>query len=212
MKNEISAWDPLVRIFHWSLVLAFTVAYLSGDEESEIHIYSSYIVAGLIIFRLIWGFIGTRYARFGDFVYSPRTVLKYIKSMASGKPEHYTGHSPAGGAMVIALLLSLVVVTYSGLKVYAIEEGAGPLAQQTDEISFIKSAYADDDEYEKNGEYQRDSNETSGEDFWEEIHETSANFVLFLVFLHIAGVIVSSRLHKENLIIAMITGKKKLKE
>ncbi len=210
MKNEIAVWDPLVRLFHWSLVLTFTVAYLTGDEESMVHIYSGYAVAGLIVFRLIWGFIGTPYARFGSFMYSPRTVLKYIKSMVSGKPKRYIGHSPAGGAMIIALLLSLVIVTYSGLKVYAIEEGAGPLAQQAVEVNFIKSAHADDDG--ENEGFQKRSEGTSGEDFWEEIHEASANFVLFLVFLHIAGVMVSGRLHNENLIKAMITGKKKFKE
>jgi len=198
--REIRVWDPLVRIFHWSLVLAFTVAYFTGDEESDLHIYSGYIVGGLIAFRLIWGLVGTRYARFSDFVYSPRIVLGYLKSLLSGTPKHYTGHSPAGGAMVIALLLSLIVVTYSGLKVYAIEEGAGPLAQQATEISFIKSAYADDDEHEA------DEDE---EEFWEEVHEASANFVLFLVILHIVGVMVSGRLHNENLVKAMVTGDKK---
>ena len=210
MKNEIAVWDPLVRIFHWSLVLGFTVAYLTGDEESMVHIYSGYAVAGLIIFRLIWGFIGTPYARFGSFMSSPRTVLEYIKTMVSGKAKRHIGHSPAGGAMTIALLLSLIVVSYSGLKVYAIEEGAGPLAQSAVEVNFIKSAHADEDG--KKQAVQKGSEGVFGEDFWEEIHEASANFVLFLVFLHIAGVIVSGRLHNENLIKAMITGKKKAKE
>jgi len=207
MNNEIRVWDPLVRIFHWSLVLAFAVAYLSGDEDSDIHIYSGYVVLGLIVFRLVWGFIGTRYARFSDFIYSPASIIAYIKSLRTVNPKRYLGHNPAGGAMIIALLISLFVVSYSGLKVYAIEEGAGPLAQQT-EINLIKSAYADDDD--EDSEHARNNgNDEEEEDFWEEIHEASANFVLFLVFLHIAGVIISGRLHDENLIKAMITGRKK---
>jgi cytochrome b len=207
MEKEIRVWDPLVRIFHWSLVLAFTVCYLSGEEESDLHIYAGYAVLGLISFRLIWGFVGTPYARFKDFVYSPPTIISYLKDLVAGKAKHYLGHNPAGGAMIIALLLGLSVATYSGLKVYAIEEGAGPLAQQTIEMNIIKPAYADDDDEHEYAE--RDEKE--GEDFWEEIHEVSSNFVLLLVVLHIAGVAVSSKLHQENLVRSMITGKKKLR-
>jgi len=209
MKEQIRVWDPLVRIFHWSLVLAFVVAYLSGEEESDIHIYSGYIILGLLVFRLLWGFVGTRFARFSNFIYSPQATVKYVKDMLSGSPKHYLGHNPAGAAMIFALLLSLVVVTYSGLKVYAIEEGAGPLAQGTD-ISLIKSAYADDDDDDERGEYG-EHEEAEGEEFWEEIHEASANFVLFLVILHIAGVFVAGKSHDENLVKAMITGNKELK-
>ncbi len=215
-KQEIRVWDPLVRIFHWSLVLAFAVAYFSGDEESDIHIYSGYIILGLLVFRLLWGFVGPSFARFSDFLYSPQSIIKYTRELLSGSPKHYLGHNPAGGAMIFALLISLVVVTYSGLKVYAIEEGAGPLAQATP-IGFIpsvliKPAYADDDddEHEEYGEHEGDEHEgdEDEEEFWEEIHEASANFVLFLVFLHIAGVFVAGRLHDEKLVEAMITGNK----
>jgi len=206
MEKEIRVWDPLVRIFHWSLVLAFTIAYLSGEEESDLHIYAGYVVLGLISFRLIWGFAGTRYARFSDFVYSPQTIIAYLKDMTTGRVKHYVGHNPAAGAMIIALLLGLAVTSYSGLKVYAIEEGAGPLAQQATEISVISAAYADDDDDEHEGKHEKEGDE----DFWEEVHEASANFVLFLVVLHIAGVLVSSKLYKENLVRAMVTGKKKL--
>ncbi|HHJ36481.1 MAG TPA: cytochrome B [Gammaproteobacteria bacterium] len=208
MQKEIRVWDPLVRIFHWSLVLAFSIAYLSGDEENDLHIYAGYVVLGLLVFRVIWGVIGSRHARFSDFVYPPHQVIGYLKDFVWGRPRRYLGHNPAGGAMIIALLLSLIIVSYSGLKVYAIEEGEGLLALQTTEVTFIKSAYADDDdehEYEGHGDEE-------GEEFWEEIHEASANFVLFLVLLHIAGVVISGRLHDENLIKAMITGTKKANE
>ena len=118
MSNEIRVWDPLVRIFHWGLVLAFTVAYLSADEASSLHVYSGYTVLGLISFRVLWGLIGTRYARFSNFVHSPGTVIQYLRSLITGKPKHYVGHNPAAGWMVIAMLLTLFVVTVSGLKVY----------------------------------------------------------------------------------------------
>lgn len=200
-SNEVRVWDPLVRIFHWSLVIAFTVAYFSGEEEGDLHIFAGYAVLGLISFRIIWGLIGSRFARFSDFIYSPAAIMGYIRGLISGKPRHYLGHNPAGGAMIITLLLSLIVVSYSGLKIIAIEDGVGPLALQAADISLIKAAYADDDH-----DHEEDED---GEEFWEEIHEASANFVLFLVFLHIAGVIVAGRLHNENLVKSMITGKKK---
>jgi cytochrome b len=210
MNNEIRVWDPLVRIFHWSLVLAFTVAYLSGDEESSLHIYSGYVVLGLIAFRVLWGLIGTRYARFSNFVYSPGTVIQYLKRMVAKNPKHYIGHNPAGGAMVIAMLLCLFVVSVSGLKIYAIEEGLGPLAGETPEFTIISPAYADsdsdDDEHGKNENGHGEDEEA--EEFWEEIHEASSNLMLLLIFLHIAGVIVSGRLHNEHLVKAMLTGKK----
>ena len=209
MNNEIRVWDPLVRIFHWSLVLVFTIAYLSGDEESSLHIYSGYVVLGLITFRVLWGLIGTRYARFSNFVYSPGTVIQYLKGLVAKKPKHYIGHNPAGGAMVIVMLLCLFIVSVSGLKVYAIEEGLGPLAGETPEFTIISPAYADSDSDDE-GEHGENGHgeDEEAEEFWEEIHEASSNFMLLLIFLHITGVIVSGRLHNEHLVKAMFTGKK----
>ena len=212
-SNETRVWDPLIRLFHWSLVLTFFISYFTGDEENQLHIYAGYAVLGLIVFRLIWGIIGTKHARFSDFMTPPGKVIEYLKSLGSGKPKHYLGHNPAGGWMVIVLLMSLFVTTISGLKLYAVEEGKGPLAAVTTEVSLISSAYADKDEDEidygkEYAEHEGQGGEREGGDFWEEIHEVSSNLTLLLIFLHVAGVIVSSKLHKENMVKAMITGKK----
>jgi cytochrome b len=196
VNQEIDVWDLLVRIFHWGLVVGFAISYLTGEEENDLHIYAGYAVLGLITFRVLWGFIGTRHARFSDFVFSPAVVVQYLKGLVYNKAKRYIGHNPAGGWMVVAMLICLFVVTVSGLKVYAIEEGLGPLTDETSELAIIRSAYADDGEDEE------------AEEFWEEIHEASSNIMLLLIFLHIAGVIVSSRLHKENLVKSMFTGKK----
>ena len=209
MNNEIRVWDPLIRIFHWSLVLGFSIAYFTGEEGSNLHVYSGYLVLGLIAFRVLWGFIGTRYARFSNFVCSPKAVRQYLKSLAVNKPEHYVGHNPAGGWMVIAMLFLLFVVTVSGLKVYAIEEGLGPLAGAPPAVAIISSAHADDsDDDDSEARSNRHGHSEEAEDYWEEIHEVSSNLMLLLVFLHIGGVIISSRLHNEHLVKAMFTGNK----
>ena len=203
--NTIKIWDPLVRIFHWSLVVLFVVAYFTGDEENDLHIVSGYAVLGLVVFRIAWGFIGSQYARFNSFIYSPAKVVLYLKSLASGKPDHYLGHNPAGGYMVILLLVMLLITSLTGLKVYGLE-GHGPLAGNVD-IVLIAAAVADDDEHDGGG--HEEGNEDA-EEWWEEIHEAASNLTVLLILLHIAGVIVSGRLHKENLVKAMVTGKKPL--
>ena len=203
-NNEIKVWDILIRIFHWSLVIAFFIAYFTGEEENNWHIYAGYTVLGLISFRIIWGFIGTKYARFSDFIYSPQTVFQYLKGLIMKHPKHYLGHNPAGGWMIILLLTSLFVVSISGLKIYAIEEGKGPFANSS-EITLISESYANGNK----SEYEEKAEHDDEEEFWEEIHEGATNFTLALIFLHIIGVITSSKLHNENLFKAMITGKKK---
>src|SRR3990172_3916023 len=152
-NEEILVWDILVRLFHWSLVISFAVAYLTAEDSEQWHAYFGYAVLGLISFRMVWGVVGTKYARFRDFVYTPPAVYKYLKGLLEKKPEHYIGHNPAGGWMIDALLLSLFVVTISGLQVYAIEEGRGPLASgAAGEIAVISAAYADEDDSRQAGE------------------------------------------------------------
>ena len=126
--GEIKVWDPLVRLVHWSLVAAFAVVYLTGEEESILHIWSGYAVGVLVALRVLWGFVGTRYARFADFVYRPATVFAYAKDFLRAAPRRYIGPNPLGGAMVIALLLSLAGATLSGLWLYGAEENKGPAA------------------------------------------------------------------------------------
>lgn len=204
-QAEIKVWDIAVRVFHWTLVVAFVTSYLTGGEETPVHFYSGYTIIGLIVFRIIWGFIGSRHARFSDFVYAPKAVLDYLKSLRTASPRHYLGHNPAGGWMILALLASLTLTTASGLKVYGLE-GYGPLAQSAPDIAVITAAQADDDEHDASGEHDGDE---AAEELWEEIHEFFANLTLALVIVHILGVIVSSKLHGENLARAMVTGRKR---
>jgi len=199
MSNEsVKVWDILIRVFHWSLAFFFIIAYITGEELETMHAYAGYIIIGLLAFRLIWGVVGTRHARFSNFIYSPQTVINYLKSLFTSNPKHYLGHNPAGGAMVIIMILTLTLASWSGLKAYE-TEGKGPLAA---EISVVTPAVADDWYEEEHG------NHREGDEFWEEIHKFIVNFMLLLVFIHLGGVLVSSALHKENLVRAMITGRK----
>ena len=111
---EIRVWDPLVRIFHWSLAALFVLAYATGDEIERLHIVAGYAIAGLIALRIVWGFVGPRHARFADFVRSPRAILVYLRDKALHKAPRYVGHNPAGGAMIIALLVLLAATGATG--------------------------------------------------------------------------------------------------
>jgi cytochrome b len=186
---DVRVWDPLVRVFHWTLVLAFFTARLTEDDFITIHTIAGYTVLGLLVVRIVWGLTGSRHARFSDFIYSPRNIRTFLKDTLSMKAKRYLGHNPAGGAMVLLLIFSLIVTTLSGLMLFGVAEGQGPLAAWV----------------------------INGESFWgemlEEVHEFFANFTLFLVFVHVAGVIIESLLHRENLVKAMFNGKKRaLKE
>lgn len=204
-NGKVKVWDKGVRIFHWSLVTLFTLSYFTGDEIEEVHVYSGYTIIALLVFRILWGFVGTQHARFSDFVRGPAAVIDYLKQMKVGNPPHYLGHNPAGGAMIVALLISLSLTTFTGLKAYA-EEGHGPLAAI--DISLVTPAYAHDDDDEDKA--MGGKKKKKEDEFWKEVHDVMGNITLTLVFLHILGVIVSSKLEGQNLARAMLTGEKEL--
>lgn len=169
--TTVTVWDPLVRIFHWSLVALLVLAFATGDESERVHIVAGYGIMALIAFRLLWGLVGSQHARFTDFVRGPASVLAYLRDTASGRARRYLGHNPAGGMMIVALLVMLAAT------------GASGYMMTTPTYWHVK---------------------------WvEELHEVTANLTLGLVVLHVAGVLVSSFAHRENLILAMITGRKR---
>lgn len=110
----VKVWDPFVRVFHWSLAALFLAAYATGDEFAQAHIAAGYAIAGLIALRIVWGFAGPRHARFSDFVRSPRQVLAYLRDVAVFRAPRYLGHNPAGGAMIVALLVMLAGTGVTG--------------------------------------------------------------------------------------------------
>lgn len=163
-------WDLPVRLFHWLMVLSFTGAYLTAETERWrlVHVTLGYTMVGLVGFRVVWGLVGSRYARFSSFVRGPKAVARYLRSLVAGRPERHLGHNPAGALAIVALLGLTVAIGVSGWSVY---------------------------------------NDIGGE--WsEELHELAANTMLAVIGLHIAGVLLSSLLHRENLTASMITGRK----
>jgi cytochrome b len=200
ISSEIQVWDPVVRIAHWSVALAFFVAYLTEDVTT-VHIWAGYVVGVLILARIVWGFSGPRHARFTDFVTNPVTAIRYFWDLILARAKRYIGHSPAGGAMVIALLIFLMGTVVTGLIRYA-EDGAGPLAPLYTQTSTLKT-----EQVLAGGEEEGD--ERGGDSAFGEAHELIANITLGLVIFHILGVLLASFVHHENLVKAMVTGRKR---
>lgn len=169
-SRRILVWDAPVRVFHWLTVASFAGAFLTAESERwrMLHVTLGYTVAGLVVFRILWGLLGTRHARFSSFVRGPSAVARYLGSALRGRPEHHTGHNPAGAWAIVALLGLALVVTASGWATF---------------------------------------NDLAG-DSVEELHEAAANAMLALVGIHVAGVLLGSWLHRENLVGAMISGRK----
>lgn len=214
--SSIKVWDPFVRIAHWVLVIAFFTAYFTEDDLLTQHVWAGYVVGVVVLARIVWGFVGPQHARFSDFLYSPSAVMRYLFGLFSFRAKRFVGHSPAGGAMVVALLLGLAATVWTGLELYAIEENAGPLAGwvangQPDAhqiFSPVAIAHADEDEKSHDRNTQQGSGQDA-EEFWEGLHELFTNITLALVVLHIGGVILASFAHRENLVRAMFTGRKR---
>src|SRR3990172_7369271 len=128
VQDRVYVWDLFVRIFHWTLVVAFTVAFLTEDDLLTLHVWAGYAVGLVLVARVVWGFVGPEHARFSDFVVTPRTSLRYVRDLLLGRAERHLGHSPGGGAMVIVLLILLAATVATGLVVYGGEQQGGPLA------------------------------------------------------------------------------------
>lgn len=165
--HSIAVWDPVLRLLHWTLAASFALAWLTGEAWMDMHEGAGYAILAFIAVRAVWGLCGPRHARFDAFVPTPREVLAYLRALAAGRAPRYLGHNPAGGAMIVALLASLLTASATGVLTDSLGEPV------------------------------------------EALHELAANVCLALVLVHLAGVIGTSLLHRENLVAAMITGRKR---
>lgn len=197
---RVRVWDPALRAFHWALVAAFPVAWLSADEARSLHEVAGYAVAGLVAFRLLWGVVGGRYARFAQFLRGPAVTLAYLGDMLRGRERRYLGHNPAGAAMMVALLATLSGTAFTGWLM----EDPARLAMLPALPQVATPAHADD-----GGEDAEDGARGGAEGPLKEVHEALANLMLLLVAMHVGGVTLASFRHRENLARAMITGDKR---
>jgi cytochrome b len=187
MKDDVKVWDLPTRVFHWALVVLVVMSWLTADDKGllyVVHTISGYLVFLLILFRLAWGWLGNDHARFGDFVRSWPAVRTYLGGLWRFKPDRTLGHNPLGGWMVVLLLAMLLAITVTGMVGAAREPGA--LLNGLIDPALSRSV--------------------------RHIHELLANILYFLVGLHILGVLTDWILTGDNLIRAMITGRKPVEE
>jgi cytochrome b len=203
--SEVPVWDRFVRIGHWLLAGAFLAAYFTEDDWLTTHVWAGYLAGTIVVLRIVWGFVGSPHARFRDFLFAPAQSLRYLGALLRGRARRYLGHSPAGAAMVFALLFGVAATAGSGIMAYAYDKHAGPLAGV---VSHHYRALSEQglSKAERHRAYER------AEDFWEDAHELLANLTLLLVGLHVGGVALASLAHRENLVRAMLTGRKRAAE
>ena len=219
-SGTVRIWDPFVRVSHWLVAAAFFVCYLTEDDLLIVHVWAGYLIAGLVAVRVVWGFAGPRHARFADFTYPPRTVVSYLFDLLRWRARRYLGHSPAGGAMSVVLLVVLALTVVSGIALYGADDKAGPLAPLFAGVSGIEAADArllvgavdrddhdDDDHDHEDGE--REGGESPFAEALEEAHEVLSDLTLALIVAHVIGVLLASFVHRENLLRSMITGDKR---
>lgn len=181
--SRVLVWDLPTRVFHWCLLISFSAAWLTAENDRFLyhHVFAGYSFFGLLIFRLLWGMIGTYYARFRSFSYDWPSVTAYLKGLITGQASRHLGHNPAGSWAIFAMLAMGLLISITGLLVLGGEEGHGPLKSI---VSFEVGNVS------------------------KELHESLASLMLLVVALHLIGVIVESFIHKENLIWAMLSGNK----
>lgn len=213
--RSVKVWDPIVRLFHWSLVIAFFVAYFTEPEDASfaVHVWAGYFVGGLILLRIVWGLVGSPHARFSDFAFGPFHALRYLMDLVRGKSKRHLGHSPAGAWMVYLLLATLSATVLTGMVILAMDRHAGPFAplfRPTAATASVESTGSPTTR-ERDVAYGA-SDGKSAEKAIEEAHEALANIVLALIILHLLGVAVASVAHRENLARSMVTGYKRFPE
>jgi len=169
-KNIVLVWDLPIRVIHWLLFICFTGAYLTAEEDGLrlLHVTLGYTLAALMAVRFVWGFVGTKHARFSSFIKGPEAAWLYLMSLFKSTPQHHTGHNPLGAIAILGLMLLSLGVSFTGWCAL----------------------------HEVGGEWN------------EELHETIAEGMLFLVVIHVVSVLIASLLHRENLVRAMVNGTK----
>ena len=182
MSKEYLIWDLPVRIFHWAFAITILSSWFTaeqGSEYIELHMQLGYVALGLILFRILWGIVGPKHARFSNFIPSPRSLLAYLKDIKKDKTT--PGHNPLGALMVVLMIVLISAQAISGLFINDDVFSSGPYYGSVGkDIEKIMSF----------------------------IHHNAFNFMIGAIFLHLLAIFFYWRVKKQNLVVPMITGKK----
>ena len=183
--QTVKVWDLPTRLFHWTLVALMIAQWLTAEESSTMdwHIWGGYAVLALVLFRLIWGFVGSETARFSDFLRGPGAALAYVRALLRGETPHYLGHNPLGAWSIVAMLVLLLVQAGTGL-------------------------FANDDILIEGPLYAWVSKGTS--DWLTTVHKLNFNLLLLMIAVHLSAVLFYLLVKHENLIHPMLSGLKHL--
>jgi len=185
-QRSVRVWDTPVRVFHWVLVVLVSTSWVTseiGGNAMTYHMWSGYTILTLVVFRIVWGFVGSEHARFGSFLYGPRAIFGYASAMFGSSSRSYPGHNPLGGVSVVLMLASLLLQASTGLFANDDILTEGPLAK------FVSGA-------------------TSS--LLTTIHRYNFYVLVVLIAIHIAAVLFYLVVKRENLIGAMFTGRKRV--
>jgi cytochrome b len=183
--QTVVVWDLPTRLFHWTLVALMIAQWWTAEESSTMdwHVWGGYAVLALVLFRLIWGFVGSETARFGDFIRGPGAALEYVRALLRGETPHYLGHNPLGAWSIVAMLVLLLAQAGTGL-------------------------FANDDILIEGPLYAWVSKDTS--DWLTSIHKLNFNLLLLVIAVHLSAVLFYLLIKRENLIHPMLNGRKHL--
>ncbi len=179
-------WDLPTRLFHWALVALVVVQFATGEFgwlSMEWHYRFGYATLALLLFRVVWGFIGSQTSRFADFLRGPRALVRYLRAGFSASPQAGIGHNPLGGWSVLAMLLALLLQTVSGLAASDGIDNDGPFVEYVSP-TLVKLATR--------------------------LHHLGENLLLALIALHVVAVLLYWLVKHDNLVLPMITGRKNI--
>jgi cytochrome b len=167
----VPVWDPFVRLFHWSVVTGVALDYFLLDTGRPAHRYVGYGVAGLLALRIVWGFVGSRHARFADFVAGPGVVFAHLRAAVAGRDRRHLGHNPAGGVMIVVLMALIAALSLTG--------------------------------------WMQGLDAFWGAEWLQETHALAADALVVLAAVHVTAAGAEGLRHRENLVLAMVTGRKR---
>ena len=182
MRKRVLVWDLPTRLFHWLLVIMVGTSFVTGKMGGNVmqyHEWSGFVILALLLFRVAWGFVGSRESRFAMFIRDPATVFHYAKSFLHRNSPRYLGHNPLGGWSIVAMLLALVIQAATGLFANDNIATEGPL-------------------------YLWVSRETS--DWLTSVHKLNQQIIIALVSIHLFAVLLHLFFKRENLVTPIITG------